>query len=599
VAQLELRDITVERGGRPVVKDVTITVPAGEVTALLGPNGAGKSSLVLAVGGVLRPRPGSVLLDGTELAGRRPEKIRAAGVAIVPEGRRLLPDLSVDDNIKVATYALSKQAAAEGRARALELFPRLGERLTVAARLLSGGEQQMVVLAQALVSQPKYMLIDELSLGLAPVVVNQLIPVIHSVAASGVGVLLIEQFATVALSLATGAHVMEGGVLRYSGTAAELKARPELLQSAYLLRGSTIEAATVIDAGVIEDLDEAGASPELPPGVTVAGAPVIAAAAPATFPARSGDREAVALADQPGDHDLEGGHGLRAVAAAVVLQDDRARARRPHDGPDDLADPGPRPVTRVDGPVQWHKPFARAVGERFPRPDAVGRAEHARVNPGRRVDRVRRPRDLRPLPRCAQRRQPGVVPRVIDDRMAGVGDLPRDRRVADDAFPDHREGGPDTVLLQDPQHLWRVDGARPVIDGQRDGLGPVVQVVDRLPGRGVAGQDRLPGGSWVRGRVARLVPRLPGGWRPDKPAGPGRASRGARCRGLPGPAGCRGRLAPAVAPGQRRDPGHQAARRDHQHPPPHHVRAAPAWRRPVINRHFRPSPRIRDIPFAD
>jgi branched-chain amino acid transport system ATP-binding protein len=265
MGQLELRDITVERGGRPVVKDVTITVPAGEVTALLGPNGAGKSSLVLAVGGVLRPRAGSVLLDGTELAGRRPEKIRGAGVAIVPEGRRLLPDLSVEDNIKVATYALSKQAAAEGRARALELFPRLGERLTVPARLLSGGVQQMVVLAQALVSQPKYMLIDELSLGLAPVIVNQLIPVIHAVAASGVGVLLIEQFATVALSLATSAHVMEGGVLRYSGTGAELKARPELLQSAYLLRGSTIEAAAVIDAGVIEDLAEADGGPELRP----------------------------------------------------------------------------------------------------------------------------------------------------------------------------------------------------------------------------------------------------------------------------------------------------------------------------------------------
>ena len=155
-------------------------MPAGEVTALLGPNGAGKSSLVLAVGGVLRPRPGSVSLDGIELAGRRPEKIRAAGVAIVPEGRRLLPDLSVDDNLKVATYALSKQAAAEGRARALELFPRLGERLNVPARLLSGGEQQMVVLAQALVSQPKYILIDELSLGLAPVIVNQLIPVIRA-----------------------------------------------------------------------------------------------------------------------------------------------------------------------------------------------------------------------------------------------------------------------------------------------------------------------------------------------------------------------------------------------------------------------------------
>jgi len=253
---LELRGITVERGGRAVVKDVTIPVPAGEVTALLGPNGAGKSSLVLAIGGVLRARPGSVSLDGTELAGRRPEKIRAAGVAIVPEGRRLLPDLTVDDNLRVATYALSKQAAADGRARALELFPRLGDRLNVPARLLSGGEQQMVVLAQALVSQPKYILIDELSLGLAPVIVNQLIPVIQQVAADGAGVLLIEQFATVALALATGAHLMEGGVLRYSGTAAELKARPELLQSAYLLRGSEVEAATVIDGSVEQVLEE-------------------------------------------------------------------------------------------------------------------------------------------------------------------------------------------------------------------------------------------------------------------------------------------------------------------------------------------------------
>jgi branched-chain amino acid transport system ATP-binding protein len=242
MASLELSEITVERGGRPVVKDVSISVPAGQVTALLGPNGAGKSSLVLAVGGVIRPRPGSVSLDGLELAGRRPEKIRGAGVAIVPEGRRLLPDLSVDDNLKVATYTLTKQAAAEGRARALELFPRLGQRLTVQARLLSGGEQQMVVLAQALVSQPKYILIDELSLGLAPVIVNQLIPVIRSLVDSGIGVLLIEQFAAVALSVATSAHVMEGGVLRYSGTAAELKARPDLLHSAYLLRGASATA---------------------------------------------------------------------------------------------------------------------------------------------------------------------------------------------------------------------------------------------------------------------------------------------------------------------------------------------------------------------
>jgi branched-chain amino acid transport system ATP-binding protein len=239
MSTLELSGITVARGGRAVVKDVTIAVPAGQVTALLGPNGAGKSSLVLAVGGILRPRPGSVSLDGTELAGRRPEKIRAAGVAIVPEGRRLLPDLTTDDNIKVACYALPKAAATAGRARALELFPRLVDRMNVPARLLSGGEQQMVVLAQALVSQPKYLLIDELSLGLAPVLVSQLIPVLRTVSESGVGILLIEQFAAVALSLATDAYVMEGGVIRYSGTAAELRDRPELLHSAYLLRGAT------------------------------------------------------------------------------------------------------------------------------------------------------------------------------------------------------------------------------------------------------------------------------------------------------------------------------------------------------------------------
>ena len=254
MSELALSDITVERGGRPVVKDVSVTVPAGEVTALLGPNGAGKSSLVLAVGGVLRPRSGSVKLDGAELAGRRAEKIRAAGVAIVPEGRRLLPDLSVDDNIKVATYTMAKKAAAEGRARALELFPRLAERLTVPARSLSGGEQQMVVLAQALVSQPKFILIDELSLGLAPVIVNRLLPVIRQITETGIGVLLIEQFATVALSLATSAHVMEGGVMRYSGTAAELRERPDLLHSAYLLRGSGDEsaAAKTHQAGLAE-----------------------------------------------------------------------------------------------------------------------------------------------------------------------------------------------------------------------------------------------------------------------------------------------------------------------------------------------------------
>ena len=162
---LTLANLVVPRGGRDVVRDVTIEVTPGEVTALLGPNGAGKSSMVLAVGGVLPLKSGSVMLGDVNLAGRRPERIRRAGLAIVPEGRRLLPELTVEDNLKVATYSLSTSDAVAGRKRALEMFPELEKRLTNAARALSGGEQQMVVLAQALVSQPKYVIIDELSLG--------------------------------------------------------------------------------------------------------------------------------------------------------------------------------------------------------------------------------------------------------------------------------------------------------------------------------------------------------------------------------------------------------------------------------------------------
>jgi branched-chain amino acid transport system ATP-binding protein len=236
---LVLRGLTVERGGRAVVKDVSLEIAEGQVTALLGPNGAGKSTLVLAVGGVLRPKAGAVLLDDADLAGRRPERIRQRGVAIVPEGRRLLPDLTVEDNLRVASYALTKEQAQSGRDRVLGLFPQLSQRLTAPARTLSGGEQQMVVLAQALIGAPRYLLVDELSLGLAPVVVSRLIPVIAAVAESGAGVLLIEQFATVALGLANRAHIMEGGRIRFSGQASELRDNPARLRSAYLLRGST------------------------------------------------------------------------------------------------------------------------------------------------------------------------------------------------------------------------------------------------------------------------------------------------------------------------------------------------------------------------
>ncbi len=183
-------------------------------------------------------RPARSCIGDIDYAAKRPERIRRAGVAIVPEGRRLLSELTVEDNIRVATYSLPRAEAAAGRKRALELFPELERRMSAPARALSGGEQQMVVLAQALVSRPRYILIDELSLGLAPVIVNRLIPTIRKVADSGIGVLLIEQFVTVALGLANRAHIMEGGRLQFSGLAAQLRDNPELLHSAYLLRGS-------------------------------------------------------------------------------------------------------------------------------------------------------------------------------------------------------------------------------------------------------------------------------------------------------------------------------------------------------------------------
>jgi branched-chain amino acid transport system ATP-binding protein len=233
---LRIEGLTVPRAGRVVLRDVSLEIAPGEVTTLLGPNGTGKSTLVLTVAGVLRATSGRVMLGDQNLTKRRPERIRRAGVAVVPEGRRLLPELSIADNMRVATYSLSDDDAASGTAYALELFPELKRRWDATARSLSGGEQQMVVLAQALASRPSVLLVDELSLGLAPVVVKRLVPTLAAVAASGVGVLLIEQFAHVALGLANKAYILEGGRIRYSGTAQELKEKPELLHSAYLLR---------------------------------------------------------------------------------------------------------------------------------------------------------------------------------------------------------------------------------------------------------------------------------------------------------------------------------------------------------------------------
>jgi branched-chain amino acid transport system ATP-binding protein len=236
---LRLDSVSVARGGRLVVRDASLTVPRGEITALLGPNGAGKSSLVLAVAGVLRPAAGSIRAGRLELTGRRPEQVRRAGVATVPEGHRVLSDLSVADNLRVAAAGLPRRARPAALGRVHDVFEELRPLADRRAGSLSGGEQQMLGLAQAIIGGPRFLVVDELSLGLAPVVVRRIVPALHEIAAQGVGVLLIEQFTSLALSVATTAYVLVRGRIQLSETAEVLRRQPELLAANYHLAGTT------------------------------------------------------------------------------------------------------------------------------------------------------------------------------------------------------------------------------------------------------------------------------------------------------------------------------------------------------------------------
>ncbi|MDA8248365.1 MAG: ATP-binding cassette domain-containing protein [Rhodospirillales bacterium] len=229
--------LRVMRGGKPVIHGIDLAVEPGRITALLGANGAGKSSLVLALAGALSASGGVITLDGKAVNGMRPEALRRLGVAAVPEGHKVLSELTVKENLRVAGTHLRRAEMERGVAQALETFPELRGRLDVRAGQLSGGQQQMVVLAQAIVSGPRYLLADELSFGLAPVIVARLVPVISRLAEMGVGVLLIEQFTQVALKIAHHAYVMERGRIRFAGEPRELVSNPRILHSAYLAPG--------------------------------------------------------------------------------------------------------------------------------------------------------------------------------------------------------------------------------------------------------------------------------------------------------------------------------------------------------------------------
>lgn len=231
---LQVRQLHIARGGKAVVHGVDLDVASGEVVALLGPNGAGKSSIVQALAGAIPHSQGTVRFDGKPLDGLSPDAVRRAGLAIVPEGHHVLGSLSVHDNLRAASLMWPQADVESGIQRMLAVFPELQAKLGQPGRALSGGQKQMVCMAQALLARPKLLVIDELSLGLAPLVVKRLAEVLTQAAAQGTGVLLIEQFTTLALSLATRAHVLQRGRMAWAGTADALRDAPDILHSSYL-----------------------------------------------------------------------------------------------------------------------------------------------------------------------------------------------------------------------------------------------------------------------------------------------------------------------------------------------------------------------------
>jgi len=234
---LTIEKLMLERGGKAVLHGVDLQVRPGEITALVGANGAGKSSLVMAIAGELPRLSGTIRADGRNLAGLRPEAVRAAGVAVIPEGHRVLGDLSVMDNLRVAATHLSARQAHAAIERVLDILPELTPKLDSAGRALSGGQKQMVCIAQALLAEPRYLLIDELSLGLAPTILKRLAGVIRDIVErQRTGILLVEQFTTLALDLSTQASILVRGKMAWSGLSRELIERPDILRSSYLVQ---------------------------------------------------------------------------------------------------------------------------------------------------------------------------------------------------------------------------------------------------------------------------------------------------------------------------------------------------------------------------
>ena len=233
-ARLEVRGLDVAYGRVTVLHRVDFEVHAGEMVALLGTNGAGKSTLLRAVSGVLAPRAGRVRLDGQDVTGARPATLVRRGIVQMPGGRATFPGLSVAENLRIGAITVPRAQRSARVEAVMEQFPILRERADQLAGSLSGGQQQQLALARALIPQPSVLLIDELSLGLAPVVVTELLAVLDRLRHEGMAVVLVEQHVDLALDVADRAYFLERGEVRFDGATTDLRGRTDLLRAVFL-----------------------------------------------------------------------------------------------------------------------------------------------------------------------------------------------------------------------------------------------------------------------------------------------------------------------------------------------------------------------------
>ena len=234
MALLSLKNLHVGYGGIKAVKGIDLEVNAGELVTLIGANGAGKTTTLKAIVGLLRPTEGKIEYDGKDIAGIASHRIAASGLALVPEGRGVFPSLTIEENLQMGAYIRDdRDVIAADIEHKFSLFPRLKERARQTAGTLSGGEQQMLAISRALMARPKLLLLDEPSMGLAPIMVQKIFEVVRDISKSGMTILLIEQNAKLALQISQRGYVMDGGLITLADKSAALLANPKV-REAYL-----------------------------------------------------------------------------------------------------------------------------------------------------------------------------------------------------------------------------------------------------------------------------------------------------------------------------------------------------------------------------